>query len=70
VTVDPGRTPEDEAAADNADEVPGDGSHVALGAPKPEAGDNADADLALLDSIEEELDEVERALGRLDDDER
>jgi hypothetical protein len=47
-----------------------DALHVAFGAPEPLPGSDADADLELLDTIEEQLDEVERALARLDDDDR
>jgi hypothetical protein len=67
VTVDPSREPNAPAGNGSA-ELPADALHVAFGAPEPATGSEADADLELLDSIEEQLDEVERALARLDDD--
>jgi hypothetical protein len=69
VPVDP---PEerDEPAGNGSTGLPVDALHVAFGAPEPLPGSDADADLELLDTIEEQLDEVERALARLDDDDR
>jgi hypothetical protein len=70
VILDPGTTPDDDASADIAGEVPPVPSQAGHDPTNPATGSEADADLELLDSIEEELDEVERALARLDDDER
>jgi hypothetical protein len=69
VTVDPPTEP-DGPVGNGSTERPAHGLHVAFGASEPLPGSDADADLELLDSIEEQLDEVERALARLDDDDR